>query len=107
MSVNVMDLKRGAESFVLSELPSEMLPIHEYDEIHLNVSGGANSVATVLVALYGYNIPKEKIKMIHMRVDGDPNDKTKRQLFDWPQTDDYLQYMSKTLNLPLMSYGTR
>jgi 3'-phosphoadenosine 5'-phosphosulfate sulfotransferase (PAPS reductase)/FAD synthetase len=102
MSVNVMELKRGAEAFVLSELPSEMFPIHEYDEVHVNVSGGADSVATALVTLHGYNIPKEKIKLIHMRIDGDPNDKTKRQLFDWPQTDDYLQYMSKVLDLPLI-----
>ncbi|CAM4042612.1 phosphoadenosine phosphosulfate reductase family protein [Paenibacillus alkaliterrae] len=104
MSVNVMywKTKRSAEDYVLPVLPSEMLPLHEYDEVHVNVSGGADSVATVLVALHGYHIPKEKIKMVHMRVDGDPNDKSKRQLFDWPQTDEYLQYLSKTLDIPMI-----
>ncbi|WP_054943686.1 phosphoadenosine phosphosulfate reductase family protein [Paenibacillus ihuae] len=102
MAINVMGLKRGAEAFVIPQLPSEMLPLHEYDEVHVNVSGGADSVATVLVALHGYNIPKEKLKLVHMRVDGDPNDPTKRQLFDWPQTDGYLEYMSKVLDLPLI-----
>jgi 3'-phosphoadenosine 5'-phosphosulfate sulfotransferase (PAPS reductase)/FAD synthetase len=102
MSVNIMDIKRGVEAFVMHELPSEMFPLHEYDEVHINVSGGADSVATVLVAIHGHKIPKEKIKLVHMAVDGDPNDKTKRQLFDWPQTNEYLQYMSKALELPLI-----
>lgn len=104
MSVNVMDWtkNRSAEDYVLPVLPSEMLSLDEYDEVHVNVSGGADSVATVLVALHGYHIPKEKIKMVHMRVDGDPNDKTKRQLFDWPQTDEYLQYLSKEFDLPMI-----
>jgi len=91
-----------ASKYVIPELPSEMLPLYEYDEVHINVSGGIDSVAVVLVALYGYHIPKEKIKLVHMRVDGDPNDPTKRQLFDWPQTDEYLHYMSDTLDLPLI-----
>ncbi|MGO4695432.1 phosphoadenosine phosphosulfate reductase family protein [Paenibacillus sp. 2TAB26] len=104
MPVNVKDwkIKRSAEDYVLPVLPSEMLPLHEYDEVHVNVSGGADSVATVLIAIHGYHIPKDKIKMVHMRVDGDPNDKSKRQLFDWPQTDEYLEYLSKTLEIPMI-----
>jgi 3'-phosphoadenosine 5'-phosphosulfate sulfotransferase (PAPS reductase)/FAD synthetase len=102
MLVNVIDKNRSAEDYVIPELPSEMLSINEYDEVHINVSGGADSVVTVLVALHGYKIPKEKIKMVHMRVDGDPNDKSKRQLFDWPETDDYLQYTSRVLDIPLI-----
>ncbi len=93
--VDLVDTSRAAEQYVLTELPSEMLPLHEYDEVHVNVSGGVDSVATALVALHGYHIPKEKIKLVHMRVDGDPEDTTKRQLFDWPQTDGYLQYLSE------------
>ncbi|WP_336788462.1 phosphoadenosine phosphosulfate reductase domain-containing protein [Paenibacillus sp. MMO-177] len=105
MSVNLVDWYKNvsAEAYVLPELPEGMLPINEYDQVHVNVSGGADSVATALVALYGYRIPKEKITLVHMRVDGDPNDKTKRQLFDWPQTDDYLEYLSKALDLPLVT----
>ena len=98
---NVMDMKRGAEAFILPELPSEMLLLDEYDEVHINVSGGADSVATALVALYGYRIPKNKIKLVHMRVDGDPKS-GKRPLFDWPQTDGYLEYLKKALDLPLI-----
>ncbi|MFC5402381.1 phosphoadenosine phosphosulfate reductase family protein [Cohnella soli] len=101
MLSNVMEMKRGAGAYVLPELPSEMLPIDEYDEVHVNVSGGADSVATVLVALHDYRIPKEKIKLVHMRVDGDPNS-GKRPLFDWPQTDEFLEYLSKALDLPLI-----
>lgn len=41
--------------------------MEEYDEVHINVSGGIDSVATTLVAVYGYQIPKEKIKLVHMR----------------------------------------
>lgn len=101
MMVNVMNLKRGADAFVLSELPPEMLPLDAYDEVHVNVSGGADSVATVLVALHGYKIPKEKIKLVHMRVDGNPKS-GQRPLFDWPQTDGFLEYLSKTLDIPLV-----
>jgi 3'-phosphoadenosine 5'-phosphosulfate sulfotransferase (PAPS reductase)/FAD synthetase len=104
MPVDVINKEsvQPAEQYVLSNLPSEMLPINEYDEVHINVSGGADSVALALVMVHGYNIPKEKIKIVHMRVDGDPNDTTKRQLFDWPQTDEYLRYMSRMLDLPLI-----
>ncbi|GKS12882.1 hypothetical protein YDYSY3_38820 [Paenibacillus chitinolyticus] len=80
-----------AAQFVLNSLPLGLLPLSEYDEVHVCTSGGVDSVATALVALHGYSIPKEKIKLVHMRVDGDPHDKTKRQLFDWPQTDEYLR----------------
>lgn len=58
--VDPVDISRTAEQYVLTELPSEMLPLHEYDEVHVNVSGGVDSVATALVALHGYHIPKEK-----------------------------------------------
>lgn len=100
--VDPLDTCLAAEQYILAELPSEMLPLQEYDEVHVNVSGGVDSVATALVALHGYHFPKEKIKLVHMRVDGDPEDTTKRQLFDWPQTDRYLQYLSEKLDLPLI-----
>ncbi|MFX3637303.1 MAG: phosphoadenosine phosphosulfate reductase family protein [Candidatus Pristimantibacillus sp.] len=101
---NLKEIKkvRSADKYQLPELPAEMFPISEYDEVHINVSGGADSVATTLIALHDFKIPKEKIKLVHMRVDGDPNDKTKRQLFDWPQTDEYLRYFSEALELPLI-----
>lgn len=92
-------IKRTAEDYVMRDLPTDMLPLNEYDEVHINVSGGADSIATVLVAQHGFKIPREKIKLVHMRVDGDPS---KRALFDWPQTDAYLQYLSKVLDLPLI-----
>lgn len=60
--VDPLDTCLAAEQYVLAEMPSEMLPLQEYDEVHVNVSGGVDSVATALVALHGYHIPKEKIK---------------------------------------------
>lgn len=97
-----LNIVQTAEQYVLPQLPYGMLSMDEYDEVHINVSGGIDSVATTLVAVYGYHIPREKIKLVHMRVDGDPNDKSKRQLFDWPQTDEYLEYFAKVLDLPLI-----
>lgn len=91
----------SAEQYVLSDLPQELLDIHSYDEYHINFSGGADSLAVAIVMKYGYKVPAERLRLIHMRVDGDPNDPTKRQLFDWPQTDSYLQYASSALGIPL------
>ncbi|NHN35482.1 phosphoadenosine phosphosulfate reductase family protein [Paenibacillus agricola] len=51
------------EKYVLPILPPEMLPLHEYDEVHVCVSGGVDSVVTALLALHGYHIPKHKIKL--------------------------------------------
>ncbi|MEB9892803.1 phosphoadenosine phosphosulfate reductase family protein [Bacillus cereus] len=103
MSIDVLDRNsiRAAEQYVIQELPEEMFPVQDYDEYHVNISGGVDSVAVTLMTLYGYQVPKEKIKLVHMRVDGDPNDPLKRQLFDWPQTDEYLRYFSEELRLPL------
>jgi len=37
-----------------------MLPLHEYDEVHINVSGRVDIDATVLVAFTIIILPKEK-----------------------------------------------
>lgn len=70
MIVNLKEIEkvRSADKYQLPELPAEMFPISEYDEVHINVSGGADSVATTLIALHDFKIPKEKIKLVHIRV---------------------------------------
>ncbi|WP_256209966.1 phosphoadenosine phosphosulfate reductase family protein [Paenibacillus sp. PDC88] len=89
-----------AEQFVLPTLPPEMYAVDLYDHYHINFSGGADSLALALLMKYGYKIPSEKMVLVHMRVDGNPEEK--QQLFDWPQTDEYLRYASEKLDIPLV-----
>ncbi|MCT1403855.1 phosphoadenosine phosphosulfate reductase family protein [Paenibacillus sp. p3-SID867] len=89
----------SADEFVLPSLPSDMYAIDQYDSYHINFSGGADSLALALIMKYGYKIPTEKMVLVHMRVDGDPE---KKQLFDCPQTDEYLRYASQKLGIPLV-----
>jgi 3'-phosphoadenosine 5'-phosphosulfate sulfotransferase (PAPS reductase)/FAD synthetase len=77
-------------------LPKEMKNIREY-RVHANCSGGKDSIAVVLLLLYGYKVPKENIELVHMRVDAD-----EEAFFDWKETDDYLQYLADKLELPLV-----
>lgn len=90
----------SVEQFVLPQLPAEMYAIDQYDQYHICFSGGADSLAVALIMKYGYKIPTEKMVLVHMRVDGDPS--VNRQLFDWPQTDEYLKYASRMLDIPLV-----
>lgn len=77
-------------------LPADMDDIFSY-QIHANCSGGKDSIALVLLLLYGYKVPKENIQLIHMRVDsGD------KAFFDWEETDGYLEYLATKLDLPLV-----
>lgn len=92
-----MNIIQYAEQFV-RPLPEGMFDLNDY-EIHCNFSGGKDSIAEVLVLLHGYKVPKEKIKLVHMRVDGD---ESKPAVFDWPQTDEYLRYCAKKLDLELI-----
>jgi 3'-phosphoadenosine 5'-phosphosulfate sulfotransferase (PAPS reductase)/FAD synthetase len=82
-----------------------MLPLEEYKEIHANFSGGKDSVAFVLLLIYGYKIPVSKLKLVHMRIDGLDTDSTKT-FFDYPETDDYLKYCSEKLDIPLNIIGS-
>ncbi|CAM3716265.1 hypothetical protein GCM10009865_03960 [Aeromicrobium ponti] len=70
-----------------------------YDQVHCNFSGGKDSIALVLLLLYGYKVPKEKLVLVHMRVDGPEENKA---FFDWEETDDYLKYCSEKLGMPLI-----
>lgn len=90
----------SAEQFILPQLPAEMYAIEQYDQYHICFSGGADSLVVALIMKYGYKIPTEKMVLVHMRVDGDPD--VNRQLFDWPQTDEYLRYASRMLDIPLV-----
>ncbi|WP_066415314.1 phosphoadenosine phosphosulfate reductase domain-containing protein [Sutcliffiella cohnii] len=81
--------------------PIEMGSFETYDFLHCNFSGGKDSIALVLLLLYGYKVPKEKLQLIHMRVDGSKKKNTE-PLFDWEQTDEYLDYCANKLDLPLI-----
>jgi 3'-phosphoadenosine 5'-phosphosulfate sulfotransferase (PAPS reductase)/FAD synthetase len=81
-------------------LPEELKPWREYDQIHCNFSGGKDSLACVLLLLYGYKVPKEKLVLVHMRVDGSYENEV---FFDWEQTDEYLNYCSEKLDIPLVT----
>lgn len=77
-------------------LPKDMDDLMSY-RIHANCSGGKDSIAFVLMLIYGYKVPRENIQLVHMRVDGD-----EEAFFDWKETDDYLKYLSEKLELPLV-----
>lgn len=79
--------------------PDELFPIGDYDYIDLNCSGGNDSTACILTMLHGYKVPKEKLRIVHMRVDGPPENET---FFDWPQTEAHLQYLSDFFGIPLI-----
>lgn len=80
-----------------AKMPNEMPPIEEIDMYHANFSGGADSIATALILKYGYKIPSSKLRLVHFRVDAQ-----EEAFFDWPETDEYLKYASKTLDIPLI-----
>lgn len=88
-------LKEYAKNLVVP-LPSEMRSLADYS-IHCNFSGGKDSIACVLLLLHGYQVPKEKIQLVHMRVDAN-----EEAFFDWSETDEYLRYCANILDLPLV-----
>jgi len=98
--------ERGIENIFLTDyagklifpLPEGMTDLNAYDQIHCNFSGGKDSIALVLLLLYGYKVPKEKMVLVHMRVDGPEGNQA---FFDWEETDEYLRYCASELDLPL------
>ncbi|WP_078557155.1 phosphoadenosine phosphosulfate reductase family protein [Bacillus alkalicellulosilyticus] len=95
-------MKTKLELFVEKLIKSkpENLNFGDYDNgtIHLNFSGGKDSVALSLIMLYGYKIPRHKLQLVHMRIDGK---KSNKSFFDYPETDQYLEYAANKLGLPL------
>lgn len=89
------DLIALAERLTVT-LPKEMDELTNY-KIHANMSGGKDSIAVVLLLIYGYKVPKENIELVHMRVDAD-----EEAFFDWKETDSYLEYLARKLGLPLI-----
>ncbi|MFD1736082.1 phosphoadenosine phosphosulfate reductase family protein [Bacillus salitolerans] len=80
-------------------LPSEMPPLESFTEFHFNTSGGKDSIALALLMLYGYKVPRHKVKFVHMRVDGPESEEA---YFDYPETDAYLTYAAEKLGLELV-----
>lgn len=99
MSENIQKLIALSERLAIP-LPEEMDDFSQYDALHCNFSGGKDSIALVLLLMYGYKVPKEKLQLVHMRVDSS-EEKNPDPLFDWPQTDEYLRYCAEKLQLPL------
>ncbi|MCM3164739.1 phosphoadenosine phosphosulfate reductase family protein [Metabacillus litoralis] len=93
--MNIDKLTEYAKSLIVP-LPDEMKPFGDY-RIHCNFSGGRDSIACVLLLLYGYGVPKEQIEMVHFRVDG-----KQEAFFDWKETDEYLEYCQDILGLPMV-----
>jgi 3'-phosphoadenosine 5'-phosphosulfate sulfotransferase (PAPS reductase)/FAD synthetase len=66
-------------------------------------SGGKDSVAMVLRAIYDFKIPKSQIELWHHEVDG-----MGENLFDWKCTPSYCQAFADAMGVPLLfsySYG--
>lgn len=87
-----------AESLAVP-LPAEMPSFEEYDEFHINTSGGKDSWAMMVLLLYGYKLPKEKIKLLHFRVDGHESNPA---FFDYEETDPYIKEIAKKFELELI-----
>ncbi|MCM3619832.1 hypothetical protein M3936_19865 [Sutcliffiella horikoshii] len=75
---NLKELIEFAETLAIP-FPEEM-DINSYQHIDINFSGGKDSIAMALILLYGYKLPRENMKLIHMRIDG-PNQEA---FFDYP-----------------------
>lgn len=72
-------------------------PILSYDYYLVGLSGGKDSVCTVLWLLE-QGVPADKIELMHHRVDGS---KAEKRVFDWPVTDAYIEAFSKAVGIPL------
>lgn len=65
-------------------------------------SGGKDSVALVLHALFTLKIPREQIELWHHDVDGDGE-----QLFDWPCTKSYCYAFAQAFGLKILFSGAK
>jgi len=83
-------------------IPKEMLSFDKFDHIDLCVSAGNDSSAMVLMMLHAYKAPKEKMRLIHFRIDG-PKDDDHPVFFDWEQTEAHLDYLSHFFDIPLVT----
>lgn len=83
-----------------ARLPAEIESLEDYDQIHCNFSGGKDSIALVLLLLFGYKVPRHKLSLVHMRVDGPIENPA---FFDWEETDQYLDYCSEKLGIELVT----
>lgn len=78
-----------------SYLP-ELLPLEEYDQIIVLLSGGKDSVACLL-KLLELGVPKEKIECWHHNIDG--GNATRHM--DWPVTQSYVRVLCSALGVKL------
>lgn len=96
---NLKELIEFAEKLAIP-FPEEM-DINSYQSFDINFSSGKDSIAMALILLHGYKLPREKMKLIHMRIDSD-----KEAFFDYPETDEYLKYCSEKLGIKLITIAS-
>lgn len=73
-------------------------PLEDYDYILVAFSAGKDSVASVLYLL-DLGVPKEKIILLHHKIDGDgPNDTLE---MDWVVTNDYCRKFADAMGLKI------
>jgi len=74
----------------------KLLPLEEYDHIIVLLSGGKDSVASLL-RLLEMGVPKDKIELWHHDIDGGHPSRR----MDWPVTQAYVRALSETMGIKL------
>jgi 3'-phosphoadenosine 5'-phosphosulfate sulfotransferase (PAPS reductase)/FAD synthetase len=77
-------------------IPEGMLPLASYDYVDICISGGRDSTAIILMMIYGYEVPREKIRLVHFRIDGPEENPV---FFDWKETADHIAYIADFFDL--------
>ena len=84
--------------------PAPSIDWNTIDVALVAISGGKDSIASVY-AILDEGCPKEKIILVHQRIDGDPTDDRGAApadlVWDWPITDRYVRLFAEHLGLPL------
>jgi 3'-phosphoadenosine 5'-phosphosulfate sulfotransferase (PAPS reductase)/FAD synthetase len=76
----------------------EILPLDAYDRVIVAFSGGKDSIACISAVLAA-GVPKEKMRLWHQHVDGDPG--TDEPFMDWPCTGGYCRAVGAALGIPV------
>lgn len=74
----------------------DLLPLSEYDLCIVSLSGGKDSIAS-LIALLDRGVDRDKIELWHQCVDGDPGHHN--HLMDWPITPAYCRAVARAFGI--------
>lgn len=78
----------------------KLLPLEEYDFYIVSYSGGKDSLACLL-HLLELGVDRNKIRLWHQHVDGEPSSEAKNGLMDWPVTESYVNATGKAFSIPV------